>query len=318
MSNLQARNSVFYIYNSFKYYLFYAMKERDLEKCSYIYHNEMNKNNILHFRAASNNGDRRYNITITLETGVCEYDHIDRLIDVFERHRYCDFEIDEYDCCMDEFYIIFKRTFHNSNTVRVYTYSVCDYGVALKDIKEYYHDTPLYERIYNEYIYGMMTMPDIEYTKTDSKSLYDIYKDNIKAELNAVFGSTFSDLTANDIRRQLQLPICKELPTFKFDSLSGFIRVPTLSKPPIFNDPATICYWTDGTKTVVKCQEGDTYSPEAGLALCYMKKILGNTSKDLNKELHKYIPEEIIEKRESKTGKKVKKEKTKKSKSKEE
>ena len=68
-------------------------------------------------------------------------------------------------------------------------------------------------------------------------------------------------------------------------------QAPVLSKPPIFNPPATICYWTDGTKTVVKCQEGDPYSPEAGLALCYMKKILGNTSKDLNKELHKYISE---------------------------
>ena len=69
-------------------------------------------------------------------------------------------------------------------------------------------------------------------------------------------------------------------------------QAPVLSKPPIFNPPATICYWTDGTKTVVKCQEGDPYSPEAGLALCYMKKVLGNTSKDLNKELHEYISEE--------------------------
>lgn len=32
----------------------------------------------------------------------------------------------------------------------------------------------------------------------------------------------------------------------------------------IFHDPATIVYWADGTKTVVKCAEGDTYSPIAG------------------------------------------------------
>ena len=44
----------------------------------------------------------------------------------------------------------------------------------------------------------------------------------------------------------------------------------------IFNDPATIVYWKDGTKTVVKCQEGDTYSAETGLALCFAKKALGN------------------------------------------
>lgn len=45
----------------------------------------------------------------------------------------------------------------------------------------------------------------------------------------------------------------------------------------IFHNPATIVYWNDGTKTVVKCDERDTYSKEAGLALCYMKKMLGSS-----------------------------------------
>lgn len=44
----------------------------------------------------------------------------------------------------------------------------------------------------------------------------------------------------------------------------------------IFNPPATIVLWEDGTKTVVKCSEDDDYSREMGLALCYMKKALGN------------------------------------------
>ena len=47
----------------------------------------------------------------------------------------------------------------------------------------------------------------------------------------------------------------------------------------IFNNPATIVYWTDGTKTVVKCQENDTFNEEKGLALCFMKKALGNVGK---------------------------------------
>jgi hypothetical protein len=47
-------------------------------------------------------------------------------------------------------------------------------------------------------------------------------------------------------------------------------------KKVIYNNPATIVYWTDGTKTVVKCQEGDTYSKELGLAMCFAKKMLGN------------------------------------------
>ena len=50
----------------------------------------------------------------------------------------------------------------------------------------------------------------------------------------------------------------------------------------IFNEPATIVKWKDGTKTVVKCQKGDTYDREKGLALCVLKKMLGNSSKALN------------------------------------
>lgn len=47
----------------------------------------------------------------------------------------------------------------------------------------------------------------------------------------------------------------------------------------IFNEPATIVIWDDGTKTVVKCGERDVYDPEKGLALCFMKKMLGNTGR---------------------------------------
>ena len=44
----------------------------------------------------------------------------------------------------------------------------------------------------------------------------------------------------------------------------------------IFNDPATIVYWADGTKTVVKCQNGDTFSKETGLAMAIAKRAYGN------------------------------------------
>lgn len=42
-----------------------------------------------------------------------------------------------------------------------------------------------------------------------------------------------------------------------------------------FNPPATIVFWTDNTKTVVKCN-GEDYDPEKGLAMCICKKMLGN------------------------------------------
>jgi hypothetical protein len=58
----------------------------------------------------------------------------------------------------------------------------------------------------------------------------------------------------------------------------------------IFNNPATIVFWADGTKTVVKCQEGDTYSRETGLATAIAKKALGNKG-NFNDVFKKFIPE---------------------------
>ena len=58
----------------------------------------------------------------------------------------------------------------------------------------------------------------------------------------------------------------------------------------IFNDPATIVLWADGTKTVVKCQEDDVYSPDVGLAMCFTKKALGNKS-NFNNVFKKWVPE---------------------------
>jgi hypothetical protein len=46
-------------------------------------------------------------------------------------------------------------------------------------------------------------------------------------------------------------------------------------KKVIFNDPATIVLWEDGTKTVVKAQDED-FDAEKGLAMAISKKALGN------------------------------------------
>lgn len=59
-------------------------------------------------------------------------------------------------------------------------------------------------------------------------------------------------------------------------------------KKVILHNPATIVFWYDGTKTVVKCQDGDVYSPETGIAMCYMKKALGNKS-NFNNTFKKHI-----------------------------
>lgn len=59
-------------------------------------------------------------------------------------------------------------------------------------------------------------------------------------------------------------------------------------KDVIFNNPATIVFWADGTKTVVKCQDEDIYDPEKGLAMAISKKALGNQGNYCN-ELKKWL-----------------------------
>lgn len=59
----------------------------------------------------------------------------------------------------------------------------------------------------------------------------------------------------------------------------------------IYNDPATIVFWSDGTKTVVKCGEGDDYDPEKGLAMAISKKALGNQGNYYN-TFTKWLSEE--------------------------
>lgn len=66
-----------------------------------------------------------------------------------------------------------------------------------------------------------------------------------------------------------------------------------LNKPPIkkviFNPPATIVFWEDGDKTVVKCQD-EPFDKEKGLAMAISRKALGNTY-DYYNVFKKYMKE---------------------------
>ena len=56
----------------------------------------------------------------------------------------------------------------------------------------------------------------------------------------------------------------------------------------IFNPPATIVFWMDGTKTVVKDQGEVFYDPEKGMAMAVAKKAFGNQGNYYN-QFKKYI-----------------------------
>lgn len=86
-----------------------------------------------------------------------------------------------------------------------------------------------------------------------------------------------------------------EMPTNYSGAFKAMSRIypkpiPTIKKV-IFNYPATIVLWSDGSKTVVKCQDGDIYDPEKGLAMAISKKALGNKG-NYCEVFKKWLPED--------------------------
>ena len=61
----------------------------------------------------------------------------------------------------------------------------------------------------------------------------------------------------------------------------------------IYNDPATIAFWSDGTKTIVKAQPGDIFDPEKGLAMVIAKKACGNKGNYYN-GFKDWLPKEPV------------------------
>lgn len=59
----------------------------------------------------------------------------------------------------------------------------------------------------------------------------------------------------------------------------------------IYNKPATIVFWDDGTKTVVKCGKHDKYTGEHGLVMAIVKKLYGNNGRYYD-IIRKWLPED--------------------------
>lgn len=102
--------------------------------------------------------------------------------------------------------------------------------------------------------------------------LHDV--DDVASDYSRITVSvnTKPDLEAEKARKEfsknLTLPHVSEIAKHKGNTLPEIKKV-------IFNPPATIVFWMDGTKTVVKCKEGEEFSEWAGIALCLAKKLYG-------------------------------------------
>lgn len=84
-----------------------------------------------------------------------------------------------------------------------------------------------------------------------------------------------------------QIQKCRPNRTYVLDT-DNIQIIPEDVRRYIMNDVATISRVWDkssviaGTKTVVKCQPGDKFDPEKGLAMAIVKKTMGNTGSYCN------------------------------------
>ena len=124
----------------------------------------------------------------------------------------------------------------------------------------------------------------IDYIETTSSDTFPKFEGHITGTAKVSYRSLY------DIRNDAEAPtdISRTILTSTYGI--GSLRIPEI-KNVIFNDPATIVFWEDGTKTVVKCQDGDEFDPEKGLAMAIVKKAYGNKGSYCNK-MKKWLPKE--------------------------
>lgn len=91
--------------------------------------------------------------------------------------------------------------------------------------------------------------------------------DKLYIEMNRRLGLSWTDYSLQSTER------AKKNDIVRFGMCNVSIR------KVIFNDPATVILWSDGTKTVVKCGPDDIFDKEKGLAMAIVKKMAGNDSR---------------------------------------
>ena len=109
----------------------------------------------------------------------------------------------------------------------------------------------------------------------------------VKTALNSIYGIDYVSSVENlseTMKRFNGCPTIGKLNRNKNEMLDKIKNV-------IFNNPATIVFWADGTKTIVKCEHED-FDPEKGLAMAIVKKTMANNHSYYNEIFKKWLPKE--------------------------
>ena len=103
-------------------------------------------------------------------------------------------------------------------------------------------------------------------------AIYDITADNSKTYNNPVLIEGISEKAPKNYNhaypmREITNAVLIQAP-----------RRPTANVKIIINEKkkTTVAIWGDGSKTVVKCQPGDEFDAEKGIAMCFVKRSFNN------------------------------------------
>lgn len=94
-----------------------------------------------------------------------------------------------------------------------------------------------------------------------------------KCEMNDTEERIANTLINCEYKKYERKDYMKKTPIVK--SYSNKNIIPEI-KELVFNDPATIIFWEDGTKTIVKTQNGEPFDKEKGFCMAVVKKMFGN------------------------------------------
>lgn len=111
--------------------------------------------------------------------------------------------------------------------------------------------------------YGRLLRCEL-YSKVIERELYSKVTENIRLKREL-----------DDLKKEHDTPSAYPKPTFGLVYQECKVHPTFVIDKVLFNPPATIVFWLDGTKTVVKCKEGEEFSEWAGIALCLAKKLYG-------------------------------------------
>ena len=134
--------------------------------------------------------------------------------------------------------------------------------------------------------YGLEFESDCSYYSNELKVRYERFDYQTRSKKGRRF--TFTKQAWDDINHTIDVVEKELIEHFNLKKVNSSSLQEI--KKVIFNDPATIVFWEDGTKTVVKAQD-EEFDPEKGLAMAISKKALGNQGSYYN-VFKKWVREE--------------------------